>query len=311
MAFKAVTVALALAVGPPATDEPTRSSQPTVPQGTAIIVTPPPTEGERREELREFTKQIVRPPRMRQPVAKFLYPVCVQVLGLDAPDAEAIAERIRANAQDLGIGADNNPKCLPTVRVAFMAPAAGPPERWLSYDSPSIAHLSGRQRERVLAETGPVRAWNRIVIRDARGQPFPLFDKLRPVFSTDFAPEMDQPYSGSDPNITAEITGAAVMISRDAAHGFTLAQLADYATVRTLIETSAPSNEEGVPVPTILNLFDEAEPPAEMTAFDRALVAELYNASRNSSARRVYNDIARAAVETERATKSQADILDE
>lgn len=307
MLFDAIIVALVSAA---ATGEPARTDEPPVPQGTTIVVTPPPSESERHEELREFTKQIVRPPRMRQPVAKFLYPVCVQVLGLDAPDAEAIAERIRANARDLGIGADDNPKCLPTVRVAFMAPAAGPPERWLSYDSPSIAHLSGRQRERVLAETGPVRAWNRIVIRDARGQPFPLVDKLRPVFSTEFAPEMDQPYSGSDPIITAEITGAAVMISRDAAHGFTLAQLADYATVRTLIETSAPSKEAGAPVPTILALFDEAEPPAEMTSFDRALVAELYNASRNSSARRVYNDIARAAAQTERATKPQPDILD-
>ena len=305
----AITIALAWAAVPPATDEPTQSADPAEAPGTTIIVTPPSTESERRKELREFTKQIVRPPRMRQPVAKFLYPVCVQVLGLDAPDAEAIAERIRANARDLGIGADNNPKCLPTVRVAFMAPAAGPPERWLSYDSPSIAHLSGRQRERVLAETGPVRAWNRIVIRDARGQPFPLFDKLRPVFLTDFAPEMDQPYSGSDPIITAEITGAAVLISRDAAHGLTLAQLADYATVRTLIGTSAPSNEGGVPAPTILTLFGEAEPPAEMTSFDRALVAELYNASRNSSARRVYNDIARAAAETERTTRPQADAL--
>lgn len=311
MSLDIITFALAFAAVSPSTDEAVQSAEPPASQGTTIIVTPPPTESERRQELREFTKQIVRPPRMRQPVAKFLYPVCVQVLGLDAPDAEAIAERIRANARDLGIGADDNPKCLPTVRVAFMAPAAGPPERWLSYDSPSIAHLSGRQRERVLAETGSVRAWNRIVIRDARGQPFPLFDKLRPVFSTDFVPEMDQPYSGSDPIITAEITGAAIMISRDAAHGFTLAQLADYATVRTLIETSAPSDKYGVPVPTILTLFDEADPPAEMTTFDRALVAELYNASRNSSARRVYNDIARATVETARAEKLQADTPDQ
>lgn len=286
------------------------AAQDDTPEGTTIIVRPPLTESGRMQELREFTKQIVRPPRMHHPVAKFFYPICPQVLGLAPDEAEAIAERIRENARALGVGANTDPACLPTVKVAFMAPAAGPPERWLSYDSPSIAHLSGRQRERVLAETGPVRAWNRIVIRDARGQPFPLFDKLRPVFSTEFAPEMDQPYSGSDPIITAEITGAAVMISRDAAHGFTLAQLADYATVRTLIETSAPSNEAGAPVPTILTLFDEAEPPAEMTSFDRALVAELYNASRNSSARRVYNDIARAAVETERATKSQADTLD-
>lgn len=311
MSWDAITFALALAALPPATEQPTQATEPPIREGTPIIVTPPPTESERREELRDFTKQIVRTPKLRQPVARFLYPVCVQVLGLDAPEAEAIAQRIRDHARDFGIGSNDKPDSTPTVKVAFMAPEAGPPERWLTYDSPSIAHLSNRQRELVLAEEGPVRAWNRIVIRDARGQPFPLFDKLRPVFSTDFVPEMDQPYSGSDPIITAEITGAAVMVSRDAAHGFTLAQLADYATVRTLIETSAPSNEDGVPVPTILTLFTDAEPPAEMTSFDRALVAELYNASRNSSARRVYNDIARAAAQTERAAEAQPDALDQ
>ncbi|MEE4212659.1 MAG: hypothetical protein V2I43_25725 [Parvularcula sp.] len=311
MSLDIITFALALAAVSPATDESMQSAEPQGSQGTTIIVTPPPTESERRQELRDFTKQIIRSPRLRQPVAKFLYPVCVKVLGLAAPEAEAIAQRIRAHARHFGIGSDDNPDCIPIVKVAFMAPEAGPPERWLSYDSPSIVHLSSRQRERVLAESGPVRAWNRIVIRHARGQPFPLLDKRRAVFSTEFAPEMDQPYSGSDPIVTAEITGAAVLISRDAAHGLTLAQLADYATVRTLIGTSAPSNEGGIPAPTILTLFDEAEPPAEMTSFDRALVAELYNASRNSSARRVYNDIARAAPQTERAAEPQPDALDQ
>lgn len=114
-------------------------------------------------------------------------------------------------------------------------------------------------------------------------------------------------FNSSDPIVTTEITGAAVLISREAARGFTLAQLADYATVRSLIGTSAPSEDGAMAAPTILTLFTDTEPPAEMTSFDRALVAELYNASRNSSARRVYNDIARAVAETERVTKSEAD----
>jgi hypothetical protein len=54
-----------------------------------------------------------------------------------------------------------------------------------------------------------------------------------------------------------------------------------------------------VPVRTILALFDDPDPPAGLTAFDRALVAELYNASRNPAARRVHNDIARAAQQAE------------
>lgn len=308
MSWDAITFALALAALPPATEQPTQATEPPSREGTPIIVTPPPTESERREELRDFTKQIVRTPKLRQPVARFLYPVCVQVLGLDAPEAEAIARRIRDHARDFGIGSNDKPDCTPTVKVAFMAPEAGPPERWLSADSPAIAHLAGYQREQVLSEVGPVRAWNRIAVRDVNGRAFRvrLGDQLRFPEYTEV-----EAFNSSDPIVTTEITGAAVLISREAAHDFTLAQLADYAAVRTLIGTSAPSEEGAIAAPTILTLFTDAEPPAEMTSFDRALVAELYNASRNSSARRVYNDIARAAAQTERAAEAQPDALDQ
>lgn len=269
------------------------------PEGTTIIVRPPLTESERKQELREFTKQIVRPPRMHQPIAKFFFPVCPQVRGLAAADAKAIAERMRQNALALGIGANEDPKCTPTILVAFMSPAAGPPEKWLSADSPQLAHLAARERERVLSEAGPVRAWNRVEVRDFYGQPQVVGE------TTLIDP---QPKSKTDPIVTTEITGAAVLIARDAAEGLTLAQLADYITMRTLIGTGAPSSEDGVPARTILTLFDNRDAPAEMTSFDRALVAELYNASRNSSARRVYNDIARAAVEAERNNRAEHEL---
>lgn len=270
------------------------AAQDAAPEGTTIIVSPPLTEKERKEELREFTKEIVRPPRMRHPVAKFFYPICPQVLGLAADEAKAIAERIRENARALGVGANTDPACLPTLKVAFMAPTAGPSQSWLSAESKQLAHLAIYERERVLAESGPVRAWNRVAVRDFNGQRIEVGQMIR-----------IEPYGRNDPIVTTEITGAAVLIARQAAEGFTFAQLADYITMRTLIGTGAPSNEAGVPARTILTLFDEQDPPAEMTSFDRALVAELYNASRNSAPRRIYNDIARAAVESERIARAE------
>ena len=295
MRSHAIRLAIALAgmfAAPAAAQD--AAAQDNIPQGTTIIVRPPLTENERKQELREFTKQIVRPPRMRHPVAKFFYPICPQVLGLATDDAEAIAERIRENARALGVGANTDPACLPTVKVAFMAPAAGTSERWLTVDSVQLAHLAIYERERVLAENGPVRAWNRVVVRDFNGEPIEVGTMIQ-----------IEPYSRNDPIVTTEITGAAVLIAREAAVGFTLAQLADYITMRTLIGTGAPLSEEGVPADTILTLFDKPDPPAEMTSFDRALVAELYNASRNSSPRRIYNDIARAAVKSERITSAE------
>lgn len=260
------------------------------PEGSTIIVRPPATESERRQQLREFTKQIVRPPRMHQPIAKFFFAVCPQVRGLAPADAEAIAERIRQNARALGVGANDDPNCTPTILVAFMSPTAGPPKKWLSDDSPQLAHLTARERDRVLSEAGPVRAWNRVEVRDFYGQPQVIGEM---IFID------PPPKSKTDPIVTTEITGAAVLIAREAAEGLTLAQLADYATMRTLIGTAAPPDGWLTPVQTILSLFEDGDPPIEMTAFDKALVAELYNASQNSSARRVYNDIAAAAARSE------------
>jgi hypothetical protein len=263
-----------------------------------IIVRPPPTEAERHKQLRDFTREVVRPPKLRQPIAKFAFPVCVDVRGLAPDDAAVIAERIRENAEALGVGADRAPGCMPTVRVAFMAPTAGPASAWLTPESPQLAHLASYQRERVLAESGPVRAWNKVAVRDADGRAFrPQFGDQRsfPTFS------LFEPYSNSDPIITTEITGAAVLIGREAAHGFTLGQLADYATMRALLGTSAPDG--GAPVPTILTLFSDPAPPAELTVYDRAMVSELYDATRLAKPRRVTNDIARAATQAERSDR--------
>ncbi|WP_067489635.1 hypothetical protein [Erythrobacter sp. CCH5-A1] len=282
-------IALSFAAAAAAQDAPPRSTP-------EIIVRPPPTEAERHRELREFTRAVIRPPRLNHPVAKFAFPVCVTVLGLAPDDAAVIAERIRENAEALGVGADRSPTCVPTVRVAFMAPAAGPPESWLTAESPQLAHLAGYQKERVLGEAGPVRAWNKVSVRDALGNAFrpQLGDQQRFPTYTEI-----QPLSASDPIVTTEITGAAVLISRDAAHGFTLGQLADYATVRALLGTGPVEGD--APAPTILTLFSNPAPPVALTDYDRALVRELYDASRNAKPRRVYNDIARAAVAAERS----------
>jgi hypothetical protein len=276
----------------------TSHAEPPPAEGPTIIVRPPPTKAERKAELREFTREVIRPPRMRQPVAKFFYPVCVEVRGLAPDDAAVIAERIRENAEALGVGANRKPDCVPTVRVAFMAPAAGPAGAWLTAESAQLAHLAGYQRERVLSEAGPVRAWNKVAVRDPDGRAFrPQFgDQQRfPTFS------LFEPLSTTDPIVTTEITGAAVLIARDAADGLTLGQLADYATVRTLLGTGAPEGE--APAPTILSLFSDPAPPAGLTEFDRALVRELYDASRNAKPRRVFNDIARAVVAGERSER--------
>ncbi|WP_086609021.1 hypothetical protein [Erythrobacter donghaensis] len=296
MRRRRLTAGLTLLGAFAAASVPAHAEPPEATRADPIIVRPPPTEAERERELRDFARAVIRPAKLREPIAKFAFPVCVEVRGLAPDDAAVIAERIRDNARALGVGADDAPDCVPTVRVAFMAPAAGPAAQWLTQDSPQLAHLAGYQRERVLGEPGPVRAWNKVAVRDATGKAFrpQLGDQFRfPTFTE------IEPLSASDPIATTEITGAAVLIGREAAEGLTLGQLADYATMRALLGTGAP--EGAAPALTILTLFSDPRPPEGLTDFDRALVRELYDASRNAKPRRVFTDIARAAVAAERS----------
>ncbi len=262
-----------------------------------IIVTPPPTEAERREQVRELARRMIRPPRRNRPIARFFYPICPQVLGLYSPDARAIEDRIRQNARELSVGASDDPACVVNVKIAFMSPGAGPPNSWLTIQSPQLGSLPRFQRMRVLDEQGPVRAWNRIAVRDYDGRPITLEEGWNEY----------RPFGNSSPIVTTEITGAAVLIERDVAQGMTLMQLADYATMRTLLGTSGVGKGEIFPANTILSLFTRSDAPEELTLFDKAMISELYNASRNSTPRRVYNDIASNVVQKEAALRGNGD----
>ncbi|KWV93369.1 hypothetical protein [Erythrobacter sp. YT30] len=301
----AIAFALSAMVGPANQAEPAEVDPPTQSRAQGnkpqIIVQPQKSEGDRREELREFTRKIVREPRRKRAIASFRFPICPQVIGIAAEDARAIEARIRENAERVGLGADDEAKCTPTIRAAFMAAQAGPPESWLDEGSPQLAHLPLYQRHWVLTEEGPVRAYNRVVLRDAWGQPL-LFSKgnARVFGALDQISEL-RPFSTSDPINVNEITGAAVMIELEAAQGLSLAQLADYITMRTLLATSVPEPGEPVAAATILTLFQSDNPPEALTVYDLALLDELYNASLFSSPRRV---IARTAAQTTKIERS-------
>ncbi|MEL7518704.1 MAG: hypothetical protein AAFN48_07100 [Pseudomonadota bacterium] len=264
-----------------------------------IIVTAPLTEAERRKQLRAFTREIIRPPRKDRPIARFRFPICPKVKGLAPEDARAIEARIRENAQRLGSGANEDPNCTPSVRVAFMAPGAGAAVSWLNEESEQLSHLPTYQRRRVLSEKAPVRAWSKVVLRDQLGQPLRLLENNGRVIGGQDSPILVDQFSASDPIHTSEITGAAILIEREAAEGSTLAQLADYITMRALLDTSPPAPDTPPSAPTILTLFDQGAPPESLTPYDEALLRGVYKAPRNSAARRIIANTAKIAARAE------------
>jgi hypothetical protein len=79
----------------------------------------------------------------------------------------------------------------------------------------------------------------------------------------------------------------------------TLAQLADYATMRGLSHTHPPSGEQ--PMATILSLFDgDGGSPGELTDFDVGYLRSLYWWLPNASASHKLLDVQRWAAKATR-----------
>lgn len=262
-----------------------------------IIVTAPPTETERRAQIRNMAREVVRKPRDGYPIARFFLPVCPKVVGLSPEDAETVELRIRENARNYGPGERESRSCKPNLKVVFLAESVGPANTWLDQNSESISHLLSYQKQRVIDEQGPVRAWNISELRDADGRRLEDKAGLNNVRLN----------SRLTHSVTNEITGAMMLIEIAAAKDKTLKQIADYASMRAFVGTQSVSDEDGLPVETILTLFADQPSPSELTEFDRALIAKLYSLPRNARAARIFGAVSSRTISLEKAAADGGD----
>ncbi|MFL0356144.1 hypothetical protein ACI5KX_06650 [Erythrobacter sp. GH1-10] len=269
-----------------------------------IVVEAPPTDLERRRELREMAEEIIRPPRLGRTIGTFFDAICPKVFGLPEEPAAAIETRIRQNADRLGANRrDPRENCNHNISVVFVAPQKGPPSVWLNERSELLDHLLSYERARVLEETGPVRSWTYTAFRSADGNVLPE-QMGRPLENVaDFANPL-RLESRLRSRTTNEIIGAMVLIELASAQGKTLEQLADYATMRTFAPTGGIAPDVVPAAPTILTLFQDEEPPEGLTVFDRALISKLYDSSRNALASRYFSDIGARALAMESEERS-------
>lgn len=226
-------------------------------QDSSITVTgkqqPPVKQAER------FVRQVVAMDTGQ--LARFLEPVCPQVLGVPGSKAEAIEDRLRRDAEAarvrLGAAA-----CQPNLVVVIAADADGfiatmRKRHGSFFDDLQDVDLRDAFRK------GPVHAWRLIEERDEDGAPKTALSDSHSssVFS--------QPTQAATVN-------AVVVLDKKIVLDKTIAQIADYVAMRTLAGAHPPEN--GNAVDTILALFDSevAERPRELTAMDAKLLAGLY-----------------------------------
>lgn len=213
------------------------------------------------------------------PLARFQDALCPGVVGIQLEQAQEIVGLIRQNATMLGLRLADSQTCEPNVIVAVIADPVTYLDGMMKRRPYLLQELDGRQRERLLKAAGPVRSWARIVVRTRDGMMVPRRENL------DDLPEatMQMAHSKIYKATRRDIISALVLVDAAAAHGLSVAQLADYATMRALSDDAG--EQLHAPRATILHLFDSgADKPAGLTDSDWTLLRTLYSTQPNDPA---------------------------
>ena len=210
-------------------------------------------------------------------LARFEKPVCARVLGVRADYAAAIAERIRDNAAGQRVPLAKG-RCSPNLVVAFIDDGQSVLSRLARDNAALFSRVPPAERDELLTQDVPVRVWSIVETRLASGAPVPGRRgraELPAVRGRGVTASFTLP-------TRSDIEGAIVAFDRDAVVGMTVAQLADYATMRGLTHTRPASGDE--PMATILALFDADPAPTGLTPFDTGYLRTLYYWAANYSA---------------------------
>jgi hypothetical protein len=232
-----------------------------------------PTQSEVTHEAREVTQG---GDFRHSPLPRFEDPVCPGVMGLTLDAAEMMVDRLRYNAEKLGLRLASDNGCAPNLIVAFVPDARGQLAALAHDHGYLFASLDLTEKRALLAESGPARVWTTTVMKTRDGMPV-YGSNPRPGDPMSSAPvvSMWMAHSRIYLPIRNDIAQVMVLFDRDQVKGKTIIQLADYATMRGLAKTKPAGDSKGPD--TILALFETPTPPTGLTEFDRAYLASLYD----------------------------------
>jgi hypothetical protein len=213
------------------------------------------------------------------PLARFQDALCPGVVGVQVAQAQDIVGLIRENAAMLGLRLADSQTCDPNLIVAVIADPVAYLDGLMKRRPDLLHELDGRQRERLLKGSGPARTWARIVVRTRDGMMVARRENLDELPETTVQMAHSKIYKAT----RRDIISAMVFVDPAAAHGLSVAQIADYATMRALSDDAGDQLHS--PRPTILGLFDAgADKPAGLTDSDWTFLRTLYSTPANDPA---------------------------
>jgi hypothetical protein len=198
-------------------------------------------------------------------------PICAGVIGLQVQAAVQLIDRVRQNAERLGLPLADADVCEPNVLVAFVADGDTVVDKLMS-SQPGLFDSLTLSERRALRDSGdPVRAWNIIATRTRDGMTVSRREGLDTVPRAQVMAAHSKIYTATRQDIVSSI----VLFDSARTQGMTTVQLADYASMRAFASDFS-AQESGKA--TILSLFGGGSArPAELTDGDLAFLTALYS----------------------------------
>lgn len=223
--------------------------------------------------------------------ARFSGAICPSVKGLSEQNNLQIEERIRnvALASDIAVGREN---CAPNVHVNIVADGAEALSLIRKKRSDMFDSVPLYKRDLIAKSGGPAYSWKRLDTVSAEANVVQRPDNVTELPSD----EPDKTYvpalysnvkSRIKKTVKQQITRSFLLIEKDALVGLTTVQIADFAAMRSLIDSEQSTNSD-TPSYSILSLFNDGngpdDAPQSVSEMDLALLSSLYNSPSDVSA---------------------------
>jgi hypothetical protein len=219
------------------------------------------------------------------PAARWIAPVCPEVLGLEDIGKRAAEAKIRRVAAAAGadVAAEG---CRRNIIVSFTSDGAALARAVVEREPWRVANLSPRAKSAVLTGSVPIR-WLYSTETRARngGAPTTSSNAAQSGPATHAGSGAGSSIGGDMPTLmhyessvlstltNRVLTSAIVIVDTDQAMGRRLDALAAYAALVALAEIR---NAEAAPAGSILTLFESSAPPRDLTTQDLGFLRALY-----------------------------------
>lgn len=238
----------------------------------AIIVTakpePKPSEVQQQADAVSHTNV-----KYHTPLASFKDKVCPGIVGMPVSLAELMIDRIRSNAERVGIATASG-TCRPNIMVIFVRNGQAVIKELDKKEPYVFRNLENYDVKDMIRDPGPVHAWVNKIVKSRQG------DSLQGDNTGDLTqtPVLNVGQAQSHIFLAhrLDITNSVIMIDIPAIDGMSVVQIADYVSMRVFAETNPVKGDPAAS--TILTLFDKDAPhPHALTDFDLAFLRTVYS----------------------------------